>query len=364
MKPEKNGKVSRKIEVKLTRPPPCTHVLTVDQLLANSRSSKIFKNYTGFSEDKFNLILQFLVPDKDRKHIRYYDPRSKSTQMEMSLLFDEHVETELETQPVLGHREDHVLSVDNEFLMTLMKLRMGLSNFDLATRFGCSESTVSRILTTWINYMYLRLGSLNIWPHRDIIIAKMPPEFRHDYGTTMIIIDCLELKVQMPSSRQMQSKTYSNYKSTNTFKCLVGVDALGGIIFVSQLYTGLISDKEICHRSGFFKMLKLKLECGDLLAGDGVMADKGFLIEDDLAKLNLKLNIPPFLKQKPRFSELENIQTHTIAHHRIHVERAICKVRRFDIFEKRIKIKSAGQMNQIWTVCCLLSNIQDWILNV
>ena len=70
---------------------------------------------------------------------------------------------------------------------------------------------------------------------------------------------------------------------------------MGGIIFVSQLYTGSISDKEIEIRSGFLETLKNKVKVGEILAADAVMADKGFDIGDELKKINLGLNIPPFL---------------------------------------------------------------------
>ena len=280
----------------------------------------------------------------------------------MSLLFDEDMESDLLPDRQLCTKEDHPLTIENEFLLVLMKLRLGHTNIDLAARFQCSEGTVSRILTTWINYIYLRLGSLCIWPPRDTIIVKMPHDFRRNYGTTMVIIDCVQLKVQVPSSRQMENKTFSDYKSTNTFQCLIGVDSHGGIMFISQLYTGRRSNTEICHRSGFFSLLQQKLNSGELLPGDAVMADKGFLIQRELEQMGLCLNIPPFLQDKVRFSPLENIQTLTIAQHRIHVECAIAKIKGFSIFERRIHIRAAGQMNKLWTVCCLLSNFQDPIL--
>ena len=59
------------------------------------------------------------------------------------------------------------------------------------------------------------------------------------------------------------------------------------------------------------------------------MADKGFDIQNDLKKLGLQLNILPFSKDKVGFQEDDFIKTQTIARHRIHVERAICKVRGF-----------------------------------
>ena len=60
--------------------------------------------------------------------------------------------------------------------------------------------------------------------------------------------------------------------------------------------------------------------------GDAFMADKGFDIQNDLKKLGLQLNILPFSKDKVGFQEVDFIKTQTIARHRIHVERTICKV--------------------------------------
>ena len=128
-------------------------------------------------------------------------------------------------------------------------------------------------------------------------------------------------------------------------------------MFVSQLYTGSISDKQIVSRSSFLDVLSRKKKVSEILEGDSIMADKGFDIRGDLQKIGLQLNIPPFLKEKPQV-----IRTQTVAKHRIHVERAIGKVRRFLIFNSRLPISSLGTITQLWTVCCLLSNFMDPIL--
>ena len=46
------------------------------------------------------------------------------------------------------------------FILTLMKLRLNSSNYDLAFRFGISESTVGRIFARWIEAMDIRLSFL------------------------------------------------------------------------------------------------------------------------------------------------------------------------------------------------------------
>ena len=104
------------------------------------------------------------------------------------------------------------------------------------------------------------------------------------YPNTVIIIDATELRIQTPSSVLRQSQSYSSYKSTSTFKSLIRVDAKGGIVFVSQLYTGSISDKEIVIRSGFLEILKNKVAVREILAAEAVMAN--FDIGDELKKVN------------------------------------------------------------------------------
>lgn len=148
-----------------------------------------------------------------------------------------------------------------------------------------TESTVVNIFLTWINYLYVTLGSLKIWPHRDIILNNSPVEFLEKYPNNIVIIDATELKIQVPSALQKHSETCSTYKSPTTMKCLLGVDAKGGIMFISQLYEGAISDKQIVERSGFLEILRQKVISGEIKKGDSIMADKGFDIQNDLKNL-------------------------------------------------------------------------------
>ena len=212
----------------------------------------------------------------------------------------------------------------------------------------------SSVCITWIS---------NIWPNRDIIIQNSPIEFQEKYKNTVIIIDATELIVQVPSSLQKQSECYSHYKHHTTLKSLIGVDPKGGVMFVSQLFEGSMSDKELVKRSGFINLLKMKLECGDILPGDGIMADRGFNIEEELKELGLKLNVPPFLREKGCFSKDDVIRAQTVAQHRIHVERAIGKVKRFRIFQSLIPVSLFGTINQIWTIACLISNFQNPVIS-
>ena len=86
------------------------------------------------------------------------------------------------------------------------------------------------------------------------------------------------------------------------------------------------------------------------------MADRGFTIEDDLKPFNVKLNIPSFLENKDQFSHEDIVESQAIASVRIHVESAICQIKKFKAIRNEIPLTLHGSINQIWTVACLLCN--------
>ena len=115
----------------------------------------------------------------------------------------------------------------------------------------------------------------------------------------------------------MDRNIFSQYKSTTTAKASFGIVPSGCVTFVSQLYSGGISDKEIT-------LLERR---------DDVMADRGFVMNDQLEPLGGTLNIPPFLNNQGQFSEDQVKEPQEIANLRIHVERAISRIKTFKILQ-------------------------------
>lgn len=54
-------------------------------------------------------------------------------------------------------------------LPTLVRLRLGLLELDLANRFGLLQPTVSRIVMTWINLLYHSLKGLERYPPWHVV---------------------------------------------------------------------------------------------------------------------------------------------------------------------------------------------------
>ena len=55
-------------------------------------------------------------------------------------------------------------------------------------------------------------------------------------------------------------------------------------------------------------------------------------------------------------------KTQNIASLRIHVERAINKIKNFHIWDGVLPLSLFGIVNQMWTVCAFLCNVQEPII--
>ena len=283
------------------------------------------KIYTGF--DNYQLLdtcFQFL--GEAVNHLKYWGKQHSSTSIEK-------------------RGTSRSLTPINEFFLVLCRLRCGLMERDLAYRFGISQPTVSRTLITWINFIYFKFKEINIWPSKQQIVHFMPQIFKEFYPSTRCIIDATEIFIQSPSDPQAQQLTFSSYKNHNTFKALVCITPSGAISFVSKLYGGSISDRELTVKSGVLDLLE---------AGDSVMVDKGFTIADLVEVKGVTLNIPP-MKLNDQFSETELLSTRRIASLRIHVERAIGQIKNYRILND-IPNNMARIADQIFYVCSMLCN--------
>ena len=132
------------------------------------------------------------------------------------------------------------ISVANQLFSVLIRLRLGLAATDVCFRFKFSEATYSRLFSTWICFLSKELRLLFPFPTRKQIDDWMPRKCKENFPNTRIIIDCYELECQRPSGLLNSSITYSQYKSRNTWKVLVGCTPSGLVSFVSDAWGGRI----------------------------------------------------------------------------------------------------------------------------
>ena len=237
------------------------------------------------------------------------------------------------------------LSFLNEFLLVLIRLKAGLFVQDLSDRFGVSISLVSRICITWINLLYYELKDIFPFPTQKLVCKNMQEESA-EFATTRIILDCTELFIQRPSAMLAQSETWSDYKHHNTWKLLVGVTPNGQVSFLSDLWDGRVSDKQINRASAVLDLIE---------SGDNIMVDRGFDIKDIVPE-GVTVNMPPFIAGRDQVTAAETEETMTIASVRIHVERAIGRIKTYHILDGNLPNTLSPYAKQIATVCGLLTN--------
>ena len=83
------------------------------------------------------------------------------------------------------------LSPENCLFLTLLRLRVGLPEQNIAFRFGISEALVSWILVTWISFLAREVSCLRYWPDRQDVqryYLQCSQKFKNVIG----IIDCAE----------------------------------------------------------------------------------------------------------------------------------------------------------------------------
>ena len=213
------------------------------------------------------------------------------------------------------------ISYEDQIFITLMKVRQNYTQLHLAQLFHCGVATISNIVLTFIHVLHKILFDdlMTSIPSREKNKISAPSSFRQ-FGSCRIVIDCTDIEVAAPGLMSKQSATYSSYRGMNSFKVIVGVAPNGVITYVSRLYPGYISDKAIVQESGLLN---------HLTAGDMILADKGFLIQD-IVPHGVCVNIPPFLNNGT-FTESEVKTTKAIAKARIHVERANARLKDFRI---------------------------------
>ena len=314
--------------------------------LKSKDSSATF--YSGFPIwETCMVVYTFLDPGEKGENISYWLSTNPGA-------FSDYTEENKADESLTKKGRARSLRSQDEFLMLMCRLRQGFHEDHLAHLFNVSTSTVSRIFITWINFMYFKFGHINIWHSREVVDRTMPEAFQSKYKSTRVIIDCTEVKCQMPSSIQLNGDLFSSYKNHTTLKGLVGISPGGAITFISQLYIGSVSDREIVRRSGF-----LDLPFND---NDSVMADKGFTIQG-LLPLGISLNLPPFLGGSSQMPAEDVVKTQEIASLRIHIERAINKIKNFHIWDKVIPLHQIPLANHMWAVCAFCCNAQPNIIS-
>ena len=245
------------------------------------------------------------------------------------------------------------VSVENQFFLTLIKLRTYPSNEELSIMFNLSVHTVGNVVVTWINFMYLQWKEIDTWPGQDLVQQFIPTDFGQKFPKTRIILDGVEFPIQKPRNPEAQQATFSTYKNRNTLKAVIGASPGGLITHVTECYGGSVSDRALVERSN------LTRQCDP---GVHIMVDKGFNVQDIFAPYDIQINIPTFLQKRNQFTPESRIKDKKIASKRVHIERLIGLAKTYKILTKPLSRYDTTLGSYICFICFMSCNFRTCIV--
>ena len=175
---------------------------------------RLTRFYTGMpTYDSFLALADYLEPKV--KGMRSWKGNSTSTE-----------------EKQLGPQCFSSLSVVNQLLAVLIRLRLALPITDISTRFKIAEATYSRMFTTWICLLSKELRLIFPFPSRAQVSQWMPRRFKKHFPSTRVIMDCYETAIgtselishifplQKPKYLESADWMYSIWTGELCFKCL------------------------------------------------------------------------------------------------------------------------------------------------
>lgn len=305
------------------------------------KDSTQMKHFTGLTSANFDVLYDFVNDVCPLDKITYWGFKDKGDPIKAD-------------RKVL--RRVSKWSYREQLFMCLLRLKTGFSFKTMSILLSTPEKKISQwslrnIFTTYIQLIYNIFRDMEyvMFPSKESLKRFLPKVFK-TMPSVRCSVDCTEFKVEMSSNFSRQGNTYSSYKHTNTFKCLIAVTPNGGACFVSDLFEGDISDVEIFKESGILKHIK---------PHDIILADRGFTVQDLLNPLQAKIKIPAFLKGRSSLSVAEELSTRKIAKARIHVERFNQRLKEFKLIGRTIPLSLAPLATQMVVIACGLVNFQD-----
>ena len=88
------------------------------------------------------------------------------------------------------------------------------------------------------------------------------------------------------------------------------------------------------------------------------LVDRGFYVQDLFLVYHVTVAIPPFTKGETHFTKVQVEQAKTISRARIHVERAIGRLKEFKLLSHELPLNMLDLADYIWIIAGAITNLQ------
>ena len=99
------------------------------------------------------------------------------------------------------------------------------------------------------------------------------------------------------------------------------------------------------------------------MPGDCILADRGFLIEEELNTVGAYLKIPKFTKGKSQLPAKDVDESRKLSNVRIHIERVIGQLKKFRLLQNTVPISQVDLLDNAMIVICALVNLRKSVVS-
>ena len=138
--------------------------MSVKDIEGNDHKTSLYTGLPNFSI--FIALLEYLCGKAERMHV-WRGAKEEKARMEAGR----------DGQQTNRRRSLRTLTLGDELLATLMRLRLGLLVEDVCHRFCISPSYFSRLFTTWIVLLTKELPMIFPWPTKEKVPLHTAPQF-------------------------------------------------------------------------------------------------------------------------------------------------------------------------------------------
>ncbi|XP_029850196.2 uncharacterized protein LOC115332061 [Ixodes scapularis] len=233
-------------------------------------------------------------------------------------------------------------------LMVMVKLYHNIYFSFLSVLFSIHRTTVSNLLKCCVCILSRVLGEAVFFPSKESVLGNLTVYFS-PFKNTRVVLDCTEITLERPGDLASRISTYSHYKNY-TAKVLVGM-----ITFVGTAFGGRTSDSFLTKESAILDQCVPYVDHG--------MVDKGFLIESLCDDARVRMDRPPFLRKKRQMESSEALKNEKIARARVHVERAIQRLKAFKVLQQKFPTQLLPALDHTVKLLAGLTNLSKPILS-
>ncbi|XP_055384720.1 uncharacterized protein LOC129614252 [Condylostylus longicornis] len=240
--------------------------------------------------------------------------------------------------------EQSYMDMKFKILLTMLKLRSNLTFLQIGINFNITARKAKLYFSECIQLLSEVLKSTIYWPTKEQYAKNLPTCFK-SFPNTVAILDCIEVKTAVFRCRNCRKITNLYCKSGHTLKAMISVTPSGLINFLSPATAGK-TEKAIFASTILLENLK---------AGDSVMVDTRFMIEEELSKKKIEIIRPTYHFTAQPKAEIERITK--ISQARLFVKRRIIKLKQFKILSERLPVCLLPYVDNILTTICGFSNL-------